>query len=180
MKMTFSAAAVLLLTSSLAFAEPHKEQAPRPGPEIQKLGYYVGTWRGHGETKGGPFGAAGKLASKMTCTWFAGGFQVVCRGEEMGPSGKRGFLNILSYDEQKKAYTEYSISSMGESEYDQNGSLIGRELTFLVDQDVRGKSAKFRYTEDHVSSVRMTYRAEVSVGGAPWSELAEGEIRRVK
>ena len=180
MKMLFKAAAYLMLVPSLAVAAPRKDQTPKPSHEIEKLGYYIGTWHGHGETKAGPFGAAGKLSSTMTCQWFAGRLQVVCRGEEMGPSGKREFLNILSYDESRKAYTEYSISSMGESEYDQNGSLVGRKLTYLIDQNVGGKSAKFRYVEDHVSPVLMTYQAEVSVAGAPWSELAEGKISKVK
>jgi hypothetical protein len=62
---------------------------PKPAPEIQKLGCYVGSWEGHGETKAGPFGPAGKLSSEQTCEWFKGDFQVVCRGEEHGPTGTR-------------------------------------------------------------------------------------------
>lgn len=96
-------------------------QQPKPGPEVEKLSYYVGTWKGEGETKGGPFGPAGKLSSSISCEKFAGSFQVVCRGEERGPTGKRTFLNILAYDEKAKAYTEYGISSFGESEYSTGG-----------------------------------------------------------
>lgn len=180
MKMRTCATALLLLFPSLALAAPDKDRAAKPGPEVQKLGYYVGTWEGHGETKGGPFGAPGKLSSRMICNWFAGGYQVVCRGHEIGPTGRREFLNILSYDEESKGYTEYSISSRGESEYDRNGSLVGGKLTFLVDQNIGGKLAKFRYSEDHLSSALMTYRAEASVDGAPWSEIASGEIRKTR
>src|SRR5215831_731178 len=74
-------------------------QQPKPGREVQKLAYYLGTWRGEGETKAGPFGPAGKLSSTTTCEWFAGGFHLVCRGEESGPTGKRTFLKIRAYDE---------------------------------------------------------------------------------
>lgn len=179
MKPSISAAAFLVCAPSLAAAQAATEQAPGPGPDVQKLGYYVGTWEGHGETKAGPLGAAGKLASHMACRWFAGGYQVVCEGEETGPSGKRQFLNILGYDEQSKAYTEYSISSFGESEYDRGGSLAGGKLTFLVESDAGGKAAKFRYTEHHVSPELMTYQAEVAVGGA-WTVLAIGTIKKVK
>lgn len=90
-------------------------QQPKPGPEIQRLAYYLGTWNGQGETKGGPFGAAGKLSSTMTCDWFAGGFHLVCRGEERGPTGKRTFLNILAYDEKAKAYTEYGSAALAKA-----------------------------------------------------------------
>jgi hypothetical protein len=180
MKTPRTAAVVLVLSSCCTFAMAGTSKQPKPGPEVQKLGYYAGSWEGHGETKGGPFGAAGKLSSKMTCNWFAGGFQVVCRGEENGPTGTRGFLNILSYDQKAKTYTEYSISSFGESEYDQGGSYIGNKLTFFVNEDAGGKPAKFRYTEAHVSPRLYTYRAEVAVAGKPWRVLAEGKITKLR
>lgn len=169
-----------LVSALLLLSAPSFAGAPTRSPQIEKLGIYVGTWVGHGETKGGPFGAAGKLSSKQTCSWFAGGFQVVCRGEEHGPSGIRQFLNILAYDEKAKAYTEYSVSSFGEAEYDQGGSFDGRRLTFLISQKMGGKPVRFRYTETHMSSALYTYRAEVALNGKPWTELAEGEIRKVK
>ena len=179
MKTLFSAVGLLMVSTGLAFGQPHTK-ALKPGPEVRKLGYYIGTWEGHGETKGGPFGAAGKLSSKMTCNWFAGGFQVVCRGEETGPTGTREFLNILGYDQKAKAYTEYSISSFGESEYDQGGSYIRKKLTFVLNEDADGKPAKFRYTEAHTSPVFFTYRAEVGLAGRSWSVIAEGKITKVR
>jgi len=179
MKLPLVAAALLSLAPSLALARPQGERAPK-SPEVQKLGYYIGSWEGHGETKAGPLGPAGKLSSHMSCKWFAGGFQVVCEGEETGPSGKRGFLNILAYDEEAKAYTEYSISSMGETEYDRGGSLVGNKLTFLVDSGAGGKASKFRYTEVHVSPALLTYQAEIGAGDGSWTKLAQGEIRKVK
>lgn len=177
MRRTTFLVAALLAAPSVAVARP--QSAPR-SLEVDKLGYYVGTWEGHGETMGGPLGSAGKLASRQTCSWFAGGFQVICRGEEQGPSGKRQFLNVLAYDDSSKAYTEYSVSSRGEAEYDRGGSLAGNTLMFIVDSDAGGKPAKFRYSETHVSPGRYTYRAEVSVDGGKWSELAKGAIVWVK
>lgn len=156
------------------------DQTPGPGHEIQKLGYYVGAWQGHGETKGGPFGRAGKLSSHMDCDWFAGKFQVVCRGEETGPTGTRSFLNILAYDAATKAYTEYAISSRGEAEYDRGGSLVGNKLSYIVTQQAGGKPVKLRYTETRLSPVLMTYKAEASLDGGPWAPVAEGQIAKVK
>jgi hypothetical protein len=146
------------------------------------LAYYLGTWRGEGDTKGGPFGPAGKLSSTITCDWFAGGFHLVCRGEERGPTGKRTFLNILAYDEKTKAYTEYGISSLGESEYSTGGSIVGNKRTFVkdLDSDVTGKSIKLRYTEVQVSPTFYTYQAEASKDGGPWTVIAEGKITKVR
>jgi hypothetical protein len=177
MKAPLIAALSLLLASPAAVAAP---ATVKRSADVQKLGYYVGTWEGHGETRAGPFGRAGKLSSRQTCSWFKGGFQVVCRGEERGPTGERQFLNILAYDEDTKAYTEYSVSSRGGAEYDRGGSWVGNALTFNVDQDAGGKPAKFRYTETHVSPSRYTYRAEVVLGGKPRAFLAQGTITKIK
>lgn len=170
----------LLLGPSLAHGEPQGDHASKPDREVQMLGYNVGTWEGHGETKGGPFGPAGKLSSKQTCGWFSGGFQVVCRGEETGPTGKRGFLNILAYDEKQKAYTQYGISSLGDIEYDRGGSLVGNKLTYIIEQDEGGTHLKVRYTELRLSQSLYTYEAEASLGGRPWKVIAQGEITKVK
>ena len=77
---------------------------------------------------------------------------MVCRGEERGPTGKRTFLNILAYDEKAKAYTEYGISSLGESEYSTGGSIAGNKRTFVkdLDSDVKGMVTKLRYIEVQV------------------------------
>jgi len=171
------AAATFLL---LAFSSAVGETAPKHGAELQALGYYVGSWVGHGKTKAGPFGPAGKLSSEQTCEWFPGGFQVVCRGREHGPTGTRDFLNLLSYDQQTRSYTQYSISSRGESEYDRGGSLVGNRLIWLLKQDAGGKPANFRYTEVRVSPNLYTYLAEISLNGHPWIVLATGEIKKKK
>jgi hypothetical protein len=180
MKLLLLAAALAMSASAQASAGGHTDKIPKASFEVRRLGYYIGAWEGRGETKAGPFGKAGKLSSRMVCSWFAGGFQVICKGEETGPSGRREFLNILAYDARAKGYTEYSVSSLGESEYDQRGSLVGHKLTFLVDQEVEGKPAKFRYTEMHVSPPAMTYEAEISLDGGPWTGLAAGKIVKMK
>jgi len=162
--------------------QPATAQQSKPGLEVQRLAYYLGTWRGEGETKGGPFGPAGKLSSTMTCDWFAGGFHLVCRGEERGPTGKRTFLNILAYDEKAKAYTEYGISSLGESEYSTGGSIVGNKRTFVKDLDsgVEGKHTKLTYTEVQMSPTLYTYQAEASINGGPSTVIAEGKITKVR
>lgn len=171
---------LLLIFTCVASGHAATAQQPKPSPEVQRLSYYLGSWRGKGETKSGPFGPAGKLSSSMSCKWFAGGFQLICRGEERGPTGKRTFLNILAYNEAAKAYTEYGISSFGESEYDTGGSIIGNRKTYVVNSDVGGKPAKIRYTEVRVSPTFYTYRAEASVDGRPWRVIAEGKVTKVK
>ena len=80
-KTAFLAASVAALVvvghlAVLAQAPP----APKPGPEHQKLAYFVGTWTNEGEMKPSPMGPGGKITGKDTCEWFEGGFSVICRG----------------------------------------------------------------------------------------------------
>jgi len=178
MRLLFGVAVLATIAPCLAWSGP--ASVPAPGPDVQMLGYYVCSCVGHGQTKAGPFGPAGKLSSEQTCEWFAGHFQVVCRGQEHSPTGTRSFLNVLSYDQATHSYKQYSISSLGESEYDQNGSLTGNTLTYVIKQNAGGKPATFRYTEDHVSPSLYKYRAEISLNQGPWTELAAGEIRKVR
>jgi hypothetical protein len=169
----------VVIIAQLAFAAASAQEAAA-GPEIQRLGYYVGTWRGEGETRGGPFGPAGRLSSTMSCEWFAGGFQLVCRGQENGPTGTRQFLNLRSYDPSAHTYTEYSISSMGETEYNTGGTIVGNTRTFLTHVDMGGKPVQIRYIEEQMSPTRYTYRAEASVDGGAWEVIAEGAVTKVQ
>jgi hypothetical protein len=47
----------LALSVSLFAQEPTASPIATTPPEVQKLDYYLGTWKGEGEAKGGPFGA---------------------------------------------------------------------------------------------------------------------------
>jgi hypothetical protein len=170
---------LLAVQTPVAFGEGPTPAQPKPGPEIGKLAYYLGSWRGEGEAKAGPFGPGGKLSSSTTCEWFDGGFHLVCRGEEHGPTGKRTFLNIRAYDEKTQAYTEYGISNLGETEYNTGGTIVGNTKTFAFDMNIEGKPTKLRYVEVQVSPTLYTYEAAASTDGGPWAVIAEGKVRKV-
>jgi hypothetical protein len=174
---------LLVVVVVLAFAVPclaQTAQPPKPGPEVQKMAYYVGTWKSEGEAKkASSFGPAGKFSSTDTCEWFVGGFHVVCRGEGTGPAGKRTALDILAYDAEAKAYTYYGISSLGENG-GAKGSLTGSTWTWLWDGKAAGKPVKYRYTEVQVSPTAYTFKAEESVAGGPWTVIEEGKATKVK
>ena len=169
-----------LAVPCLAFGQPQTAQPPKPGPEVQKLAYTLGTWKTEGEAKAGnPFGPAGKFSGTGTCEWFAGGFHLVCRGESTGPAGKATNLSIAGYDAEAKVYTYYTIASLGWSET-AKGSLSGNTWTWLSDGKAAGKPAKFRYTEVLVSPTSSTFKAEYSVEGGPWIVAEEGKSTKVK
>ena len=175
MRMLAAIGFVLLVAQS-PFASA---QQPKPGPEVQKLGYYIGSWKGEGEAKAGPFGPAGKLSSESTCEWFEGGFHLVCRGSETGPTGTRTFLNIRTYDAKAKAYTEYGISNLGDAEYSTGGTIVGNERSFTAESDADGKHIQVQYVEVQLSPTVFTYRAEAATDGGAWTVIAEGKVTKV-
>jgi hypothetical protein len=90
---------LLVILVVLAFGMPclaQIPQPPKPGPEVQKLAYFLGTWKAEGQLIGGP--SAGKFVGEGPCEWFAGGFHVVCRREETSPEGKHTDLQVFADD----------------------------------------------------------------------------------
>jgi hypothetical protein len=58
---------LLLIAAQFDFGQAPETRQPKPRHEVQKLAYYLGTLKGEGEAKPGPFGPAGKLSSTTTC-----------------------------------------------------------------------------------------------------------------
>ena len=72
-------------------------QAPKPGPEQARLGYFVGKWTAEGEVKPGPMGPGGKMTSSDNCEWFEGHFSVICHSDGTTPAGPSKSIGILGY-----------------------------------------------------------------------------------
>jgi hypothetical protein len=87
-------------------AQEKKMEAPKPGPEVKKLGYFVGSWTTTGEVKQNPFMPAGKMTSTSKCEWFPGGFHVVCHENGKSPmGGAMHGLGVMGYNAEEKVYT---------------------------------------------------------------------------
>src|SRR5206468_12662676 len=81
--------------------------APKPGPEPQRLAYFVGKWTVAGEMKASPMGPGGKITSTDTCDWFDGRLAVVCHSVGMTPMRASRSPGILSYSPEQKDDTYY-------------------------------------------------------------------------
>ena len=170
---------LLVVAVGLAFAVPclaQPAQPPKPGPEVQKLAYFVGMWKVEGEAKPSSFGPAGKFSGTQACEWFVGGFQVVCRAEVAGPGGKIAELAILAYDAEAKAYAYYGITNAGTISTSK-GTVAGNTWTWLSDWKAVGK---LRFTEVQESPTARAIKVEHSVAGGPWTVIEEGKASKVK
>lgn len=169
-----SVATVVLGTFVAAQAPP----PPQPGPEHKALGYFSGKWKSEGEMKAGPLGPGGKTSSSDNCEWFAGNFQVVCRGDMTTPSGPMSGLGVMAYSAADKAYTYYGIDSMGTSEL-AKGQKKGNTWTFTAASNVGGQSFQSRYTIVETSPTAYTFKWEYSKDKKTWAVLIEGKATKV-
>ncbi len=136
---------VVSIAAALIAAAQATGQPAKPSPEVQKLAYFVGTWKYEGETKAGDFGPAGKFSGEESCEWFTGGYQVVCHTNESSTIGKSTGMSVMAYDAEEKIYTFYSISSRGEN-FHGSATFTGSTMTITWEGTMGGKPAKVRGT----------------------------------
>ena len=161
-------------------AAPEKKMSgpPKPGPEVKKLTYFVGTWNTEGDMKENPWGMpAGKFASTDKCEWFSGGFQVVCHSTGKGVMGAVQGMGIISYNPEDKMYGYWGIDSMGMAEQSK-GKVEGNNWVYTSDEKMGGKTFHGRYSMDTSSPDSYTFKYETSEDGQKWATMMEGKATR--
>lgn len=176
-KLAVLAISGLLAAAAAARAQEKKMETPKPGPEVQKLGYFVGDWTSEGDAKPGPWGAGGKIMGTSHCSWMSGGFFVVCHEEASGAMGKMHGLGVMGYDAAAKSYTWNGFNSMGENEH-AAGSLDGKTWTYTNESIMNGKPIKGRYTIVETSPTSYDFKMETSEDGKSWGAMMEGKVTR--
>jgi Protein of unknown function (DUF1579) len=143
MQRGFIAVVALVAAASVARAE---DKAPKPGPEVERLGFFVGKWKTTGEMKQTPFWPGGKYTEKATCEWFAGKYSVVCKFKGKGPMGPMEGLGIMGYSTEEKAYVHYGVdnSPMAWTSVPR-GTFADGTWTFDDESKMGGKMVKSRY-----------------------------------
>ena len=104
--------AVLMLFAVSAWAQ----MGDKPGAEVKKLDYFVGTWTTEGTVSPGPWGAGGKFSGTHTNEWMSGDFFLVGHGTFKMPSevgGEGTETSIQGYDTDKNVYTRDGFNSGG-------------------------------------------------------------------
>ena len=169
--------ALSLLLAPPARAEAPK--APKPGPEHERLGYFVGKWKGEGTVAENPFMPAGKFTSLDSCEWFEGRFAVVCHTKGKGPTGPTRGLGIMSYNAQEKAYLYYGVENnpMAMTTVPR-GTVEGDTWTYLDESRMGDKVLKSRYVIKQVDKKSYTFKYEMQGPDGQWKTVVEGKNTR--
>jgi Protein of unknown function (DUF1579) len=155
-------------------------EAPKPGPEHERLAYFVGKWNAEGEVKPGPMGPGGAIKASDTCEWFEGRFSVVCHSEGSGPTGPSKSIGILSYNPEQKVYTYYGVDNSGMTMASvPKGTVKGDTWTYTDQGTMGGKKYKSRVTIKELSPTSYTFRMEMQGPDGKWAPLMESKNTKV-
>jgi hypothetical protein len=183
MKRVFErlAVGVVLSLAGVQVAAAQAPQAPKPGPEHQRLSYFVGKWTTEGEMKAGPMGPAGKMTSTDTCEWFEGRFAVVCHSDGKTPMGANKSLGILGYSPEEKVYTYYAVDNSGMTMASvPHGTVKGDTWTYTDEGLMGGKKVKTRVTIKELSPAAYSFVMEMQGPDGKWAPAAESKSTKAK
>jgi hypothetical protein len=158
-------------TQSVAAQAP---QTPKPGPENERLGYFVGKWTGVGEVKPGPMGPGGKMTTTDDCQWFEGRFSVICHSTGQSPMGASKSIGILGYSPEEKVYTYYGVDNTNMTMATvPKGTVQGKTWTYHDESTMGGKKVKTRVTIKELSPTSYTFLMEAQGPDGKWAPMME-------
>lgn len=162
-------------------ADAQGPQAPKPGPEHQRLGYFVGKWTAEGEMKPGPFGPGGKMSTTDTCEWFEGRFAVVCRSEGKSPVGPLRNIGILGYSTEEKVYTYYGVDNSGMIMTSvARGTVQGDTWTYTDESVMGGQKMKSRVVIRELSPTSYVFTMDIQGADGKWVTMMESQQTKLK
>ena len=157
-----------------------QEGAIKPGPEHERLGFFVGNWTGEGKVNESPMMPAGPMTGKSRCEWFDGKFAVVCHEESSGPMGKTKGIGIMSYSADAGAYTYYGTDSSGMMTMTTvpMGKVDGKTWVYNDESEMGGSVMKSRFTIVETSATSYTYKFEMEGQDGKWMTIMEGSAKK--
>jgi Protein of unknown function (DUF1579) len=176
MRRAFHSLAVsaLLTVAGVQVAAAQEQQPSKPGPEHEKLGYFVGKWKAEGDVKPGPMGPGGKMSSTDTCEWFEGRYSVICRSEGTTPMGPSKSIGILGYSTEDKAYTYYGVDNSGMTMASvPKGTRQGDTWTYTDQGTMGGQKYKSRVIIKELSSKSYSFKMEMQGPDGKWMPMVE-------
>ncbi len=173
-KFAIGALSVAVIVSAGIASAQQPTGPPKPGPETKKLEPFAGKWKGEADMKPGPWGPGGKMTSESECSWFDGGFQLVCRESGAGAMGKMKSEAVLGWSAEDNVYKYMGFDSMGMMG-SATGTNSGNTWNWSGEDRMGGKLIKSKYTVVLTSPTTQTFKWETSEDGKTWSTMAEGK-----
>lgn len=177
-RMAIVVATVFFVCVGILFAQA--PPAPKPGPEHQRLGAFVGNWTFTGEMKPGPMGPGGKMTGSDRIQWMPGNFFIERRFDGKGPMGQVSGLEIIGYEAAKKSYVYSFFDNMG-AMASGTATASGNTWNFTGTMNMAGKAMQERCNLVlGAGSTSMKITCEMSTDGKSWMPTFEGTATKSK
>jgi Protein of unknown function (DUF1579) len=177
----------ILLISVFAFGlcalavQAQTMQAPKPGPEVKKMGMFVGHFTNEGEAKAGVMGPnspATKISGTTDCKWAAGGFAVTCTGTGEMAGMKSTETSLLYYDPGDKMYHYSDVDSAGDVG-ESTGTVDGDTWNWTGKGLMGGKVMYSKFTMKNVSKNGYDWTMGAGESESSIQEGMSGKLTRV-
>jgi hypothetical protein len=168
-------AAVLLVVCCVAAWWPYQDkkqpaeaamQIPKPGPEMERLKFLIGSWDWNAEYEKTPMTPqGGKTNGWYKAQLGPGGFSIIADFSENGPLGEEIGHEVLAWDPKQNTYTSVIVGNfpgavIGKSHWD------GENLVTETEFTANGVTMHLRsmYTDIKDKSTRMEESSQVGDG----------------
>ena len=179
MRLGLVSIACVLLSSGPAVLAAEAGDVLRPGPEHEKLGFFVGKWKSEGEVMENPIMPGGSFTAEDDCRWFEGKFAVVCDSEGKGPTGKMKALGIMTFSAEDQAYIYYGLDNSGMAMSSlPKGTVQGETWTYHDESSIGGVTVKSRYVIDQLSPKSYSFKWEMLGEDGSWQTVMKGKATR--
>ena len=180
MRVKFRTARILCLVFLAASAMA--QMGGRPGPEVKKLDYFIGTWNTEATIAQGPWGMGGKFSSTETSEWMPGKFFVETHSDfkmppEVGGEGQA--VGFMGYDSDANTYTSDRFDSQGRRQ-NSKGTVSGDTWTWTSSANYAGQDIQQKLTIKTVPPASYTLKFEISMDGKDWIAFMEGKATKKK
>ena len=88
-------------------------QSPKQSAQIEKLGFYVGTWSATGKMRSAPNDSFMRLSGGETCSWVINRHAVECREIVKSKAGSSSGVYLLTWDTASSRYSAYGVDDAG-------------------------------------------------------------------
>jgi Protein of unknown function (DUF1579) len=152
---------------------PPAPALPKPGPEVQKLGFLVGDWI-HEETfHPSPMGPGGSGKGRSKSVWALGDHHVYTIYTTNSPYGKLEARALFGWDAEKKAYRLSWFDNMGmmtmyHGDFDAEGA-----LAMSAEYSIQGNAVKERLTIRKQADGNVVFSSAMAGPEGAWKPMLD-------
>lgn len=152
--------------------EAQAMEIPKPGPEMERLKFLIGTWEVKAEyVKSAMVPGGGRDDGWYKAQLGPGGFSIIADFEEDGPMGKEIGHEVLSWDPKQNAYTSVTVGNSFPGAVIGSSHWEGDNFVTLIPFDAGGVTM-------HLRSVYSNIR-EKSTHIEEFSESQDGSYKLI-